>query len=537
MLAPARAPACRLRFFPWNAPSRCESSGAFSLRSAHDERYEFYADWAERIARGQWTDFHAFYGQPLYAYLAGAVFALAGFQPFWLGLLQACLDAITSVLIFEIALLVFGEGSPRRGVVVALLAVAGWIFYLPAAAYCGLLIPAAFPVTTWWFVVWWLLRRRVAARGMEWCAVALLIGFSALISAATLLLLALFLPALFWRPRPRPWAILGVVAGVTLGTAPAWAHNAFVARDPVFISAHGGVNFWIGNNPEANGYPKIPSDLPSEQAELLAGSIRVAEVAAGQRLPHSSVSEYWSAKARNYIGSHFSEWLILEGIKIKNFWSNFAYDDLSTITPLRDAGILPPGIRFGLLAALGLPGALFAWRNRRARWILAAITLQMLALLPVFINERYRLPAAPGLLLLDAFFLTELWFHFSRAHWRPALLAGAALLAATLFVSFPPRDPALLSIDDFKAGRRELLAYDFGHAERRLRLAAAVAVPPAQVTSAIVQIFAEVAREKWQAGDQDAARAIVAAALHIAPENAPLQRLSFSLKTAQPQTP
>lgn len=109
---------------------------------------KFYADWGRRIAEGQLTDFHAFYGQPLYAYLLGAVFALAGFQPFWIGLVQALLDATTAFLIFQIAAQVFAD-RPSARLFIGLLAAIGWAFYVPAAAYCGLMIPAAFVTVSW----------------------------------------------------------------------------------------------------------------------------------------------------------------------------------------------------------------------------------------------------------------------------------------------------------------------------------------------------------------------------------------------------
>ena len=35
---------------------------------------KFYADWAARITQGQWTDGHAFYGLPGYAYCLAALF-------------------------------------------------------------------------------------------------------------------------------------------------------------------------------------------------------------------------------------------------------------------------------------------------------------------------------------------------------------------------------------------------------------------------------------------------------------------------------
>ncbi len=376
------------------------SSSPYALPVTSDMK--FYADWALRIARGEWSDGHAFYGQPLYAYLVGGIFAVVGYQPFWIGLLQALCDTAIALLIFKIATLVFAELPARRAALIGLLAAVGWAFYVPAAAYSGLLIPTSFVVAIWAFALWWILQRSATARWAECFGIAALVGLSALIAAATLVILPLLAVALFLKRRQL--LFIALLAGLLAGTAPAWTHNLLVAHDPVFISAHGGLNFWIGNNPDANGYPKIPPGLPSDQAQLLESSIRIAETAAGHSLPRSEVSAFWSHKASAYIQANPGAWLGLVGVKLRNFWNAFRYDDLSSITPLRDAGIVLPGLHFGLLAALGLPGALFAFRNRRARWIIAALGLQMLALLPAFVNERYRLPAVPGLLILASFF-------------------------------------------------------------------------------------------------------------------------------------
>ena len=99
-----------------------------------------------------------------------------------------------------------------------------------------------------------------------------------------------------------------LLVGVIVGTSPCWAHNCFVARDPVFLSAHGGINFWLGNNPEATGYPRFPG-LHAGQGQMLRDSIDQAEAAAGRSLKRSEVSRYWSAKARDYIAANLAPWL------------------------------------------------------------------------------------------------------------------------------------------------------------------------------------------------------------------------------------
>src|SRR4029077_3096011 len=154
-----------------------------------------------------------------------------------------------------------------------------------------------------------------------------------------------------------------LIVGLMFGTSPCWIHNYFLARDPVVLSAHSGINFWIGNNPQANGYPRLPPGLRAGQAAMLQDSIDQAEVNAGRPLKHAEVSRYWSDKDRNYIETEFGKWLKLVARKLRNVWSAFQYDDLSIITILREQGVIFSGLYFGAVGALAIPGIFFAQRG------------------------------------------------------------------------------------------------------------------------------------------------------------------------------
>ena len=165
-------------------------------------------------------------------------------------------------------------------------------------------------------------------------------------------------------------------------------------------------------------------------------------------------------------------WFAVMGVKLRNFWNAFQYDDLSEITLLRGEGVLTPGLSFGLVAALGLPGMLIAaWRLPRARWVAAAVLLHMSALLPVFITERYRLCAVPGLMIFAAFTVVEIWRTLAGARWLAAGATLASVGAATWFVSWPQRDPGLWALDPFNTGLKVLRAGKLDLAREKLERA------------------------------------------------------------------
>ena len=386
---------------------------------------KFYNDWAQRIDAGMWTDHKAFYGLPGYAYWLALIYRVIGYQPFIVSLFQQVLEAGTATLLFLIAPLAFArpgreqeEGERRRGWLIGGLAAAGWVFCTPAQAYSLVLMPTTYLICAFWFVVWWTMRPRAGGgrpRLVAFLGMGLLMGVVAMMVANILFLVPFVLAAIGLRAgwRPFPWrarvgAAALLVGGVFLGASPCALHNYLLAGEPVFLSAHSGINFYVGNNARANGYPLIPPPLHADQAGMLADSIYWAEQAEGRPLKRVEVSAFWSARARKFIAEHPGQWVRLLGTKLANFWNSYPYDDLDLLLAMHENGVLPPGISFGLAAALGLPGMFLAlWLRPRSRWVVAAVLLHMGSLLTVFVTERYRLAAMPGLLLLGSFGLVE----------------------------------------------------------------------------------------------------------------------------------
>jgi len=442
----------------------------------------FYDDWARRILSGQLIDHLAFYGLPGFSYLLAAIYKLAGYGPFVPAFLQALLDAGTAALIYKISVTIFPEVGLRRAQVAGLIAAMGWAFFVPAQTYAVILMPTAWAVFIFWLILWRIISRRNQPKGWEALILGLLVGLTATAIASILFLIPLVVSAIFLKPATsihsrlgsRISALLLLFLGAAAGTSPCWVHNCFIARDRVFLSAHSGINFWIGNNPAANGYPRFPPGLRAGQAAMLQDSIDAAESAAGHSLKRGEVSRFWSAKARDYIKRYPAAWLRLVALKFRAFWSAFQYDDLSIITILREQKVTFPGIYFGLVAALALPMMLLLWNTAPlSRWITAAIVLHLLALLPVFTTERYRLPIVPGLLVFAAFGLITFFNSLIAGKFNSVISYGALLTVSTLFVSWPQSDPSLWALDAYNSGWQALESGDLALAEKKLQLARA----------------------------------------------------------------
>jgi hypothetical protein len=439
---------------------------------------KFYSDWALRIAHGQWTDGQAFYGLPGYAYLLALIFTVAGgFDPFIVGLLQALLDAGIAVLLWKIAHEVFVPRSDetkttallRRPDFIGLGAALLWTFFTPAQAFSTVTMPTIWLVFAYYLCLWFAVKTHTSSWWQPWLGLGLFAGVIAMMVATILFAVPLLIAAILRSvARGLPLAarlpkiaaaIAVLIAGLYVGASPAWIHNYFIAHEPVMLSAHSGINFWIGNNPTATGYPKMPPGIRSTQEGLLRDSITLAEEATGHKMTRAEVSKYWSAQANAYISANRPAWMRLMVVKFGNFWNAYQYDDLSIIKLLRDDGVLPPGLKFGFIAALGLAGLLpVLLRFPRAGWVVAAVLLHMCALLPVFVTERYRLAAVPGLMILGAAGLWVFWENVVRARWGGVALYLVMCAGAAWFVSIPRADIGLWSLDFYKAGIRATTA-------------------------------------------------------------------------------
>jgi tetratricopeptide (TPR) repeat protein len=473
---------------------------------------QFYDEWARQILNGRWTDHQAFYGLPLYPFLLALIYRIFGYGPFVPGLIQALFDAGTAVLIYKIVRRAMQERAPdmsaRVSTAVAIAAAAGWCFFVSAEAYSAILMPTSGAVFVSWFVVWQVVRNEGPLSAARCLLLGLLLGVTAMGVASVLFLVPLLVAAMFVRRGPRTLAVALLFTAILAGTAPCWLHNYFVARDPVFLSAHGGINLWLGNNPQANGYPSFPG-LHAGQAEMFRDSIAQAEAAAGRILKRSEVSRYWSAKARDYIAANPAAWLKLLARKLGNFWNAFEYDDVGVIANLREHGVVFPGLHFGLVAVLGLVGAIFSWRMFPvSRWVAAAIALQLIAILPVFVTERYRLAVVPGLLVLAVLGLYRLWINCAAGNYRNAAVQIGAVAASAWLVTLPRTDPSLWALDAYNAGRLALETNNLPVAELQLRRAYSLVPHNAETNFALGNL-------RLAQGDSAAAKKHYEAALRI----------------------
>lgn len=378
----------------------------------------YYHSWAQQIAGGQLSPGRAFFIGPLYAYFL-AIFYLPFGASLWAGrIAQVLLGALTVALVYRT-----GEKAVSRpaGIIAGILA----LFYGPMVYADG----AYLPITLVNFLIMcglYLLCQSDELRARGWLAAGLFLGFAS-VDRGNLLLV---IPALFILARPlfpdaptprKRWLhALLLLVGLGLALVPTTLHNLIVEGDFIPTSSQGGLNFYIGNSPDAQGSYYTPQGMRGVPEELnLDDSAAPAERAVGHKLKPSQVSSFWFDQGMAYIVNNFDH---IPQLYWQKLILTFTYLELplnESFYFVAEAVRFGPGIQYlglfpvnlGILLPLALPGLFLLYKSRKARVLPAFFLLYLLSMLPFFINNRYRAPEVLPLFIAAGATLTWLYEH------------------------------------------------------------------------------------------------------------------------------
>ena len=391
---------------------------------------QYYA-WALDIAGGEWLGQEAFYQAPLYPYFMAVLMSLFGPRLWLLRVLQILLGATSCVLLSVAGRRFF---SYRIGLVAGLLLA----FYPPAIFFDGLIQKTSLSLffTSALLALLGELTRRVRWQWLLLSGVTL--GCLALTRENALVLVPLFGVWILVHfkdarlsQRARRAALFG--AGLAIVLVPVGIRNLAVSGQFLLTTSQLGSNFFIGNNPEADGRYR-PLRLGRQDARVERhDASELAEADVGRSLTPSEVSRYWLKRSFSYIGSHPGNWgrllmrkasLLANAREIVDTESIEAYREYSIL--LRALGwFLHFGV-LGPLAALGVWATRESWRRL---WVLYGIGLSIaISLVLFYVLARYRLPMVPLAALFAAAGLDELYQNL-RARSAARLLRSLAIVA------------------------------------------------------------------------------------------------------------
>lgn len=378
------------------------------LQPAGELDTAFYVAAGRQVASGDvLLGSEAYFASPLYIYFLGAIFALTGGSLSAARIVQAGLGTLAVALVFAMTHRWFGS---RAAWAAAVLAAATGILTF----YEITILQAALDTVLTAAGLFLLTRALQDGRWRDFFATGVVFGLHALnrpnvIVYAAVLILALAAMGIARNRRndgPGYWPILTLTAGLLTALAPVGVRNYLATGELVMISSHGGLNFYIGNNPQADGtYHHVEGITPS-----IAGQARdarvVAESARGRRLNDAEVSGHFYDRSLAWIAANPVRALRLFILKLAYVFTatdltlNYSYTYYSRDEPtlLRVLAIgpwllVPIGL-VGLAApvvARGLPSIHAARGWRYALWA-AFVPVYALSVAAFFVSGRYRLP-------------------------------------------------------------------------------------------------------------------------------------------------
>ncbi len=389
---------------------------------------QVYDELGARIAEGDGYPLPVFASNPFYPYFLGAFYKVFG-------------RSVLPVVIFQMLLglgsiwLLYLIGSRIAGRPVGLIAMLIGGFYKPLLFFDTFLIPTSVGVFLNLLLIYQFLRLEKRPRAIPLFGAGLVLGLGTLVQGNLLLLLPVLLIWLFFRSGNRRSVGISIplVLGVLLALSPATLRNWTRGGEFVLVSAHGGVNFYMGNNESATGVFSFPEGILLTPENInIHESRRLAEKAAGRKLTPSQISKYWFGRGWDWIRSHPADYALLTARKAFLFWNSYEIPDNADLYFYQER--LPvlrwTPIMFGLVGPLGLFGLFYLGRRRGGIVLILFLASQFLSALLFYTHSRYRIPMAVGLIVPAALAVHSIALQFRRWSLPRKLwvVAGTALL-------------------------------------------------------------------------------------------------------------
>ncbi|MEE2637803.1 MAG: tetratricopeptide repeat protein [Acidobacteriota bacterium] len=398
-----------------------------------------YHTWGVEIASGNWIGSETFYQAPLYPYFLGALYSVFGADLLAVRLTQVVIGAVSCVLLAITGRLLF---TPTVGIVAGVMLA----LYAPAIFFDGLVQKTAIGAFLL-CVLLALLSRLTTRSGPTWAWVWPGVTLGGLIltreNALVFVIVVLGWLALSRSLGKQRLAWAGaIVVGLAIVILPVAVRNKAVGGDLVLTTAQFGPNFYIGNNPNADGtYRPLVFGRGDPRFER-EDATQIAERALGTSLTPTQVSRYWTRQSLDYMVTQPGDWMRLTGRKIMlainaaevaDTEDQLSYSDWSV--PLRAPGDV---WHFGVLAPLAVAGIWLTWSRRRQLLLFYLLPGAYAASIVMFaVMGRYRYPLVPLLILFAAAGLVALWPVGGGGWYRRHLSLGAATAGMLVACNWP----------------------------------------------------------------------------------------------------
>jgi tetratricopeptide (TPR) repeat protein len=242
--------------------------------------------------------------------------------------------------------------------------------------------------------------------------------------------------AVGWRRAVAPAIFL---VGLAAAVFPVTLHN-LRAGERVLIAGQGGLNLWIGNNPQADG---IHAFLPGLGTNWeVPWALEAASQAVGRPLNLSEADTYYASQALGFMQTDPAAAARLMFRKIVYLWNATEVSNNRDLAFFEHETSLLPFLRtlgFWLIGPLSLLGLWIARRERSLPgWFPGLVFSLGAGTVLWFVNARYRLPLIPFLLVAASIAVDSLWRDAKRQSWSTLRPRLALLTVLTVLVNVNP---------------------------------------------------------------------------------------------------
>ncbi|HET6350465.1 MAG TPA: glycosyltransferase family 39 protein [Candidatus Krumholzibacteria bacterium] len=394
----------------------------------------YHHEWALDLVNGGTRGTDAFFRGPLYPYFLALLYKLSGNSIAFAIFIQHIIGSFTAVFIYLTARDLF---SRRVALIAGLTTALYWVLVYMEG---DLLLETTFIFLNT-LCMYLLLRAMKTHRLWLFAAGGFVLGLATIDRPSIMVFFVAVPIAIYLAARQRPagtrgWITRTLVTALccAIPIAPVMIRNYVVAKAIVPIGASGGVNFWIGNNPNSDGSTAI---VPGTRADWWGGyndAIAIAEKDMGHKLTLAEVSDYYFRRGEQFIREHPDEAWPLMWKKFRIYWGAgerandkyiyfFWHLAKMTYVPL-------PG--FWLIAPLAFLGAVLLWRRRaELAMFYLFVLVYSLGVIAFFVNARFRLPIMPVMTLFSAYacvYLVDAYRHKSFTLVKALLILAPAAL-------------------------------------------------------------------------------------------------------------
>lgn len=335
---------------------------------------------------GEFTAFRA----PGYPFFLAAIYSVLGHQFLAVRIIQCLLDAISIVVIFFIARLIFNR---RVATISAVIFAVYPLFVYTASTF--------FPTTVFIFLVSVAMFLILNVEEKQTIFKAVLLGVVLGLAALTVPTVLAFVPfALVWilfRHRRLSFEYFLtsslVFLCLVLTLSPWLLRNYKIYHKPFVIATNGGYNFWMGNNQWATASSGNMIQKPAYLREKLENAQSDTEKEA-----------IYYQDAFEFIRSHPGRFVSLTFKKALNLWRLFPAPGTGYKTKALLSKIVG-AMSYGPVLVLVVLGLIFSWREKKKYCLLFILLFFSFTMIYAFFiaKVRFRLPLDVYLIVLASY--------------------------------------------------------------------------------------------------------------------------------------